>query len=100
MVIRKSKSTTKKDITAANPNPHGEQKVAQMPLQTDQREMTRKNVARNPSTVENRLNPSVNGPLEDPTDDSMFNNADPQTRELLQKESKRQTKTSKHRKLA
>ena len=60
------------------------------------------------STVENRLNPSVLGPVEDPTTDSMFNMADRQTKELLgqedrsqpQSESDPQKKTAKRRKAA
>jgi hypothetical protein len=44
-----------------------------------------KNVAQNTSTTENRLNPSVTGAVEDASTDSMFNNADPQTSELLKK---------------
>jgi hypothetical protein len=87
-------------VTEAHPGPHGEQEITDTPVRTDHSDATRRNVAQNSSTVGNRLNPSVNGPLEDPTDDSMFNNADPQTRELLHRESKRQTKTRKHRKVA
>jgi hypothetical protein len=44
-------------------------------------------VAQTTSTIENRMNPSVTGDFEDPSGDSMFNNADPQTRELLKKAS-------------
>ena len=94
------KSKVRKHITEAHPNPHGEQDIAEMPLRTDQSDATRQNVAGTASTMENRMNPSVTGPLEDPTDDSMFNNADPQTRELLQRESRRHKKTPKYRKVA
>lgn len=69
-------------ITETHPNPHGEQEIAEMPVQTDHGAVTRENVGQNTSTRDNRMNPSVNGPLEDPTTDSMFNMADPQTREI------------------
>ena len=98
MAVGKSKA--RKHITEAHPNPHGEQDVAEMPLRTDHSDATRQNVAGTASTKENQMNPSVTGPLEDPTDDSMFNNADPQTRELLQRESRRHKKTPKNRKVA
>lgn len=94
------KSKVRKHFSEAHPNPHGEQDVTEMPLRTDHSDATRQNVAGSTSTKENRMNPSVTGPLEDPTDDSMFNNADPQTRELLQRESRRHKKTSKYRKVA
>ncbi|HEY6967649.1 MAG TPA: hypothetical protein VJA94_00355 [Candidatus Angelobacter sp.] len=94
------KSKVSKHITETHPNPHGEQDVAEMPLQTNHSDAMPQNVAGTASTKENRMNPSVTGPLEDPTDDSMFNNADPQTRELLQRESRRHKKTSKGRKVA
>ena len=81
MGTNKSRSAT--HITESHPNPHGEQQVSEMPLQTDHREATTENVARTPSTLENQMSPSMNGPLEDPTTDSMFNLADRQTRELL-----------------
>ncbi|HKE31608.1 MAG TPA: hypothetical protein VKD65_07775 [Candidatus Angelobacter sp.] len=77
-------SKTPKHITEVHPNPHGEQQISEMPLQTDHRGTGSENVAQNPSTRENRLNPSVIGPLEDPTTDSMFNLADQQVRELLE----------------
>lgn len=94
------KRRSENHITEAHPNPHGEQDVAEQPVQTDHSNVARGNVAQNSSTVENRMNPSVSGPLEDPTDDSMFNNADPQTRELLRDKSKRPAKTQKRRKVA
>ena len=96
MVTRKSKK--EEHITEAHPNPNGEQGIAEMPLRTDHGDVTRENVGQNSSTAENRLNPSVTGPLEDATDDSMFNNADPQTRELVK--SRQRTKKSKQRKVA
>lgn len=53
-----------------------------MPLRTDHRDATDENAGENTSTRGNRMNPSVTGPLEDPTTDSMFNLADPQTRAI------------------
>jgi len=82
-------------ITEAQPNPHGEQEIAEMPVQTDHGAVTRENVGQNTSTRDNRMNPSVNGPLEDPTTDSMFNLADPQTREI--EESAAKTKDESRR---
>lgn len=81
------KSKQHADISETHPNPHGEQQVAEVPLQTDHRAVTRENVAQNPSTTENRMNPSVTGALEDPSSDSIFNLADPQTKELEKEES-------------
>lgn len=77
------KSGQRENISETHPNPHGEQQVSEMPLQTDHRAVTQENIAQNPSTTENRMNPSVTGALEDPSSDSMFNLADPQTKELL-----------------
>lgn len=74
-----------KDIQETHPNPHSEQEVSEMPLQTGHRDSAMENVAQNPSTTENRMNPPVTGAVEDPSSDSMFNNADPQTSELLKK---------------
>ena len=55
----------KKHIGEVHPNPHGEQDVMEMPLETDQRHITRENVAQTTSTVKNRLNPSVGGAVAD-----------------------------------
>ncbi|HEY6351312.1 MAG TPA: hypothetical protein VI636_18055 [Candidatus Angelobacter sp.] len=96
-------STHPQDITEVHPNPHGEQDIAEMPLKTDHGAVTRENVGQSTSTRENHLNPSVTGPLEDPTTDSMFNSADPQTREIekgTEKDSSRRKKTSGKRKAA
>ena len=95
MAARRSQ---KKHITEVHPNPHGEQDVAEMPLQTDHGHVTRQNAGGSSSTAGNRLNPSVTSPLEDPTDDSMFNNADPQARELMRGTPRK--KRSKQRKIA
>lgn len=74
---RSGKRMRSKDIQETHPNPHDEQ--------SDQESSTAENVVQNPSTTENRTNPSVTGAVEDPSTDSMFNNADPQTSELLKK---------------
>src|SRR5215469_7827758 len=90
-------------ITEPHPNPHGEQDVAEMPLRTDHSDATTDNAGQNTSTRDNRMNPSVTGPLEDPTTDSMFNLADPQTREIEESEEKGNSpreKTRKKRKIA
>lgn len=84
MATRSTKTGHPHHITETHPNPHGEQEVAEMPLQTDHGVATKENVAQNTSTRDNRLNPVVSGPLEDPTTDSMFNVADRQTKEIEQ----------------
>lgn len=66
-------------------HPHGEQEATDLSVQSNHESSTAENVAQNPSTTENRTNPSVTGAVEDPSTDSMFNNADPQTSELLKK---------------
>lgn len=88
-------------ITEVHPNPHGEQDVAEMPLRTDHSDATSENVGQNTSTRSNRINFSVTGPLEDPTTDSMFNLADPQTR-LIEEEEQHSSerKTHKRRKIS
>src|SRR5437899_8438144 len=73
-------------MTESSPNPHGQAKVIQMP-HPDQRQAMKKNVAQTTSTTANRMNPSVTGPLEQQgreglSDDSMFNSADPQARNM------------------
>lgn len=87
-----SKSEQPQHATDATPNPQGQQKVIEMPLRPDQRRVTQQNVAQTPNTAGNRMNPSVNVSPENAVEpdplfkdtDSMFNNADPQTRDLLQ----------------
>jgi len=68
-------------MTESSPNPHGQAKVIQMP-NPEQRQQTGRNIPQSTSTAENRMNPSVTGPLEEGhegfDDDSMFNSADPQ----------------------
>src|SRR5438132_10160672 len=72
-------------MTESSPNPHGQAKVIQMP-NPDQRQTMKRNAAQTTSTTGNRMNPSVTGPLEEGheglSDDSMFNSADPQVRNM------------------
>lgn len=101
--IKTNSSTHPQHITERHPNPHGEQHVAEMPVQTDHWAVTRKNIGQSTNARENHLNPSVTGPLEDPTTDSMFNVADPQTREIEEssgKDKSRREKTRGNRKVA
>jgi hypothetical protein len=52
--------TAGKHMSESSPNPHGENKVLEMPIRTDQRgETDGQNVAQNPNTIGGRLNPSV-----------------------------------------
>jgi hypothetical protein len=47
-------------MSESSPNPHGESKVLQMPINTDQRNATGgRNVPQVPNTVGGKLNPSV-----------------------------------------
>ncbi len=75
-------SSKREQPMETQPNPHGEQQAGEMPVETGHRSSTDENVSRNPSTVENRMNPSV---VQDPSTDSMFNLADPQSKELPRK---------------
>ena len=70
----------------ASPNPHNEAEVIEMPVRTDQRHITNpENVGQSPSTRDGRIHPSVGegvgGGVADT--DSMFNDADPQTADIL-----------------
>jgi hypothetical protein len=91
MVLRKS--LVEKHIHEAHPNLPGELQAAENAQQPGHGRVTSESVPQNPSTVENRLNPSAS--LEDPTDDSMFNLADPQARKASQ--SKRNKTLKRHR---
>jgi hypothetical protein len=54
-----------KQMTESSPNPHGEGKVLQMPVRTDQKRETRgQNIAKTPNTVGGELNPSVGHELQ------------------------------------
>src|ERR1700681_4536504 len=49
-----------KQMSEKSPNPHGESKILQMPIRTQQRnETTGKNIPRVPNTIGGNLNPSV-----------------------------------------
>ena len=66
MASRRSKpARSPQHISETSPNPHGEQDVLEMPVQTDHSHHTSHNVSQNPSTKGNRLNPSIAGPLEE-----------------------------------
>lgn len=82
----------------ASPNPHNESNVIEMPVKTDQRpETSGENVAQTPSTREGVLHPSVGegvgGGVADT--DSMFNEADPQTEEILSSGTRKRRGTKK-----
>jgi hypothetical protein len=85
------KSEKPRHVADATPNPQSQQKIIEMPLRPDQRRFSSSNIAQNPSTVGNRMDPSVATSMEDNgiDSDSMFNNADPQSRELLQENNAR-----------
>lgn len=86
MTDRDSEETMQHNhIQETHPNPHGEQEGTEMPLQTDHPDSATESVAQIPSATDNRISPSVAGSVEDPSTDSMFNNADRQTSELLKK---------------
>jgi hypothetical protein len=47
-------------MSEKSPNPHGESKILQMPIRTQQRnETTGKNIPKVPNTIGGNLNPSV-----------------------------------------
>ena len=49
-----------KEMSEKSPNPHGESKILQMPIRTQQRnETSGKNISKVPNTVGGNLNPSV-----------------------------------------
>ena len=49
-----------KEMSEKSPNPHGESKILQMPIRTQQRnETSGKNIPKVPNTVGGNLNPSV-----------------------------------------
>ena len=78
-------------LNEATPNPQGQTHVSDMPVRTDHGDATGgENVAQNTSTKDGVLNPSVaehvSGNVRE--NDSMFNNADPQTAAILDREKK------------
>ena len=78
-------SREKQGQAEASPNPHNEKNVVEMPVGTDQSDVTSGNVGQTPSTRDGRIHPSVGegvgGGVADT--DSMFNDADPQTADIL-----------------
>jgi hypothetical protein len=49
-----------KEMSEKSPNPHGESKILEMPIRTQQRnETSGKNIPRVPNTIGGNLNPSV-----------------------------------------
>ncbi|HJT53561.1 MAG TPA: hypothetical protein VJ848_06895 [Candidatus Angelobacter sp.] len=102
-VSKKELSEQEAGQTEASPNPHNETNVVEMPIRTDQRQDTQgedtqgENVSQSPSTTEGILHPSVGegvgGGVADT--DSMFNEADPQTEEILSSAKKKQRGTKK-----
>jgi hypothetical protein len=49
-----------KEMSEKSPNPHGESKILQMPIRTQQRnETSGKNIPKIPNTIGGNLNPSV-----------------------------------------
>jgi hypothetical protein len=58
--IRPAGKTSEKQQSESSPNPHGENKILQMPIRTQQRnENTGKNIPQVPNTIGGNLNPSV-----------------------------------------
>jgi hypothetical protein len=84
-------------MTEASPNPHNEQTIADSPVSTDQRDGTEsQNVGGSPSTREGRLHPSVGESVGGVADtDSMFNEADPQAREIGPSGTRRQSRNKR-----
>ena len=78
-------------LSEASPNPQGQSHVSEMPIRTDHSDSTGgDNIAQSTSTKDGTLNPSVadhvSGNVRE--SDSMFNNADPQTAAILDREKK------------
>lgn len=49
-----------KHLSEGSPNPHGENKILQMPINTDQRNATGgRNIPQVPNTIGGKMNPSV-----------------------------------------
>lgn len=85
-------------LNEASPNPQGQTHVTETPVHTDHADGTRgENVAQNTSTKDGVLNPSVadhvSGAIRE--NDSMFNNADPQTAAILDREKKERDKAAR-----
>jgi hypothetical protein len=85
-------------LNEASPNPQGQTHVAATPVHTDHGDTTGgENVAQSTSTKDGVLNPSVadhvSGNIRE--NDSMFNNADPQTAAILDREKKERDEAAK-----
>jgi hypothetical protein len=99
-VTRRKFTQQEQGQTEASPNPHNESKVIEMPVRTDQRKETGgENVAQSSNTREGVLHPSVGegvgGGVADT--DSMFNEADPQTEEILSSGTRKRRGTKKRK---
>jgi hypothetical protein len=85
-------------LNEVSPNPQGQNEVSDAPVRTNHREATGgENVAQSTSTKGGTLNPSVadhvSGNVRE--NDSMFNNADPQTADILDQERKEGKKAAR-----
>ena len=85
-------------LNEASPNPQGQTHIAETPVRTDHSDATGGgNVAQSTSTIDGALNPSVadhvSGHVRE--NDSMFNNADPQTAAILEQETKERNEAAK-----
>jgi hypothetical protein len=78
-------------LNEVSPNPQGQNEVSDVPVRTNHREAAGgENVAQSTSTKDGTLNPSVADHVSGNVrpNDSMFNNADPQTAAILNQEKK------------
>jgi hypothetical protein len=85
-------------LNEVSPNPQGQSEVSESPVRTNHSEAAGgENVAQSTSTKDGRLNPSVadhvSGNVRE--NDSMFNNADPQTADILDQERKERDKAAR-----
>ena len=59
-VVPTQRRQSGKEMSEKSPTPHGESKILQMPIRTQQRnETTGKNIPKVPNTIGGNLNPSV-----------------------------------------
>jgi hypothetical protein len=85
-------------LNEVSPNPQGQNEVSDAPVRTNHMEATGgENVAQNTSTQDGRLNPSVADHVSGNVrpNDSMFNNADPQTADILEEQRKERDKAAR-----
>ena len=85
-------------LNEASPNPQGQTHIAETPVRTDHSDATGgDNVAQSTSTRDGVLSPSVadhvSGNVRE--NDSMFNNADPQTAAILEQETRERNEAAK-----